>query len=95
MYLYYVHIESGGDVYPISIDLEGIKDRIASSLPKKHGASAPKYRVEFDQIEWITSKTCKIKFSQRYLGENADSILEINFDDPFHPKIVIASTVPQ
>ena len=95
MYLYYVHIEPDGNVYPVSIDLESIRDRIASSLPKVHGSSAPKYRIEFETIKWISSKTCRLRFSQRFLGENADSILELNIKDPFHPKLTIVSTTPQ
>jgi len=95
MYLYYVHIEPDGNVYPVSIDLESIRDRIASSLPKVHGSSAPKYRIDFETAKWISSKTCRLQFSQSFLGENADSILELSTKDPFHPKVTIVSTTPR
>jgi hypothetical protein len=95
MYLYYVHIESDGDVYPISIDLESIKKKIEASLPDKHGNSAPKSNADLSDIQWISSTKCKMSFSQRNLGLNADSVLELNFEDPFHPQITVISVEPK
>ena len=95
MYLYYVHIDSNGDVYPISIDLDTTKKQIAASLPEKHGNSAPKSGVDIDSTQWISSKKCRLNFYQRFLGENADSILELDFKDPFHPVVKVVSTKPK
>jgi hypothetical protein len=95
MYLYYVHIDSDGDVYPISIDLESIKKKIAASLPEKYGNSAPKSNADLSDTQWTSSKKCKISFSQHNLGINTDSVLELNFDDPFHPQIKVISVQPK
>lgn len=95
MYLYYVTIDSEGDAYPISIDLDAIKRHIAASLPKKIGNSAPKSSADIDHVQWISPKKCRVKFYQRCLGENADSILELNLVDPYHPAIKVVSTEPK
>lgn len=94
MSLYFIHIEDV-DVYTTSVDLESIKDKIAASLPEKHGNSAPKDNVDLSSVQWISSKKCKASFSQRWLGQDADSVLEFDFEDPFHPAIKIVSVQPK
>jgi len=92
MFLYYVHLGEGGDVYPISIELHSIEKQISASLPPRQGASAPKAGIDFNKVKWVTPKQCQVLFSQSFLGENADSILEIDLENPFKPSVKVIST---
>jgi hypothetical protein len=95
MTLFYVGIEDGLDVMPVSIDLDAIKRTIAAALPKKPGNSAPKSGVNWDSLKWISPTTCRMRFFQRFLGENADSVLEIDVAKAWSPVVRIVSTTPR
>jgi hypothetical protein len=93
MTLYYVHIEDGVDAYPISIDLNTIANTVAAHLQDRKDADAPKSGVEWDTVKWTTPHTCRMSFFQRFLGQNADSLLELELD-PVPPHTGLATRTP-
>ncbi len=94
MSLLFLHCEDDGAVYPASVDLDGVQSQIEAKLPQQQGNSAPKSFVDWDSIRWLSPTRCQFACIQRFLGANADSVLELDVADHAHPKLSIPSIKP-
>jgi hypothetical protein len=91
MSLSYVHLEGGFEVYSTSINLEAIEEAVSARLKNRFGPMAPNSGIDWDTIKWKSSRACTAVFIQRNLGENADSIIGMDFNNPLVPKVQILS----